>query len=101
MRYASRLRLAALPGFVSTAGGEFARINVTMDRTLAVGITDGPRTLLNLVNPGTFGHGGAFGTGGFVDPKNALVTVFLTQMMGGPTKLAKDAFTQIAEAAVR
>jgi CubicO group peptidase (beta-lactamase class C family) len=57
--------------------------------------------LLTLVNPGTFGHGGAFGTNGTVDAKNGLVTVFLPQMVGGNAKLASDVFTALAEAAVQ
>lgn len=68
---------------------------------LTVAVLDGPSALFHLANPGTFGHPGAFGTTGFVDPKNGLVTVFLTQMVGGPTRFASEAFTQIAEAAVR
>jgi CubicO group peptidase (beta-lactamase class C family) len=68
---------------------------------LTMSVTEGVRPLLNLVNPGTFGHGGAFGTNGAVDPKTGLVTVFLPQMVGGPTKLAQDAFMQLAGAAVR
>ena len=68
---------------------------------LTMSVAEGTRPLLNLVNPGTFGHGGAFGTSGTVDPKNGLVTVFLPQMVGGPSKLAQDVFTQLAEASVR
>lgn len=68
---------------------------------LTMSVAEGTRPLLNLVSPGTFGHGGAFGTNGSVDPKNGLVTVFLLQMVGGPTKLAQDVFTQLAEASVR
>jgi CubicO group peptidase (beta-lactamase class C family) len=68
---------------------------------LTVGISENSHQLFHLVNPGTFGHGGAFGTGGWTDPKNGLVTVFLPQMMGGPTGIAKDVFMQLAEASVR
>jgi CubicO group peptidase (beta-lactamase class C family) len=68
---------------------------------LTMSVADGVRPLLNLVNPGTFGHGGAFGTSGAVDPKTGLVTVFLPQMVGGPVKLAQDIFNQLAESAVR
>jgi len=68
---------------------------------LTISVAEGVRPLLILVNPGTFGHGGAFGTNGAVDPKTGLVTVFLPQMVGGPTKVAQDIFTQLAEAAVR
>jgi CubicO group peptidase (beta-lactamase class C family) len=68
---------------------------------LTVSVAEGVRPLLNLVSPGTFGHGGAFGTNGLVDPKTGLVTVFLPQMAGGPTRVAQDIFTQLAESAVR
>jgi CubicO group peptidase (beta-lactamase class C family) len=68
---------------------------------LTMSVAGGVRPLLNLISPGAFGHGGAFGTNGSVDMKNGLVTVFLLQMMGGATKPALDAFTQLAEAAVR
>jgi CubicO group peptidase (beta-lactamase class C family) len=68
---------------------------------LTMTVAGGTAQQLNLVNLGTFGHGGAFGTSGTIDPKNGLVIVFLPQMMGGPTKLALDIFTQLAEAAVR
>ena len=68
---------------------------------LTMSVAEGVRPLLNLVNPGTFGHGGAFGTSGAVDPKTGLVTVFLPQMLDGPVKVAQDLFTQLAEASVR
>jgi CubicO group peptidase (beta-lactamase class C family) len=56
---------------------------------------------LNLVSPGTYGHGGAFGTGGWVDPKSDLVMVFLSQMNDGTGNPPKNAFWQMAEAAVQ
>lgn len=68
---------------------------------LTVTVAGGQRNMLNLVTPGTFGHGGAFGTGGWVDPANGLVTVFLPQMMGGPSRFAKDVFVQLAESSMR
>jgi CubicO group peptidase (beta-lactamase class C family) len=68
---------------------------------LTMTVAEGIKPLLTLVNPGTFGHGGAFGTNGTVDAKNGLVTVFLPQMVGGNAKLAADVFTALAEAAVQ
>jgi CubicO group peptidase (beta-lactamase class C family) len=68
---------------------------------LTVTLLEGPHTLFHLINPGTFGHGGAFGTVGLVDPKNGLVMVFLTQMVGGPSLDARNIFCQLAEASVR
>jgi CubicO group peptidase (beta-lactamase class C family) len=68
---------------------------------LTMSVAAGIMPFLTLVNPGTFGHGGAFGTSGTVDPKNGLVTVFLPQMVGGNAKSAGDVFTALAEAAVQ
>ncbi|MBL8223205.1 MAG: beta-lactamase family protein, partial [Bryobacterales bacterium] len=42
----------------------------------------GANSTLNLSSEGTFGHGGAFGTYGWVDPKKDLVAVFLIQNLG-------------------
>ena len=68
---------------------------------LTVSLSLGPASLLNLLSPGTFGHGGAFGTGGWVDPKNELVMIFLAQMNDGAAERARIAFCQIAESAVQ
>lgn len=48
---------------------------------------------------GTFGHGGAFGTYGWIDPHKNLVGVFLIQLAGNPLP-ARDAFVGMANAAV-
>ncbi|HEX4231898.1 MAG TPA: serine hydrolase domain-containing protein [Bryobacteraceae bacterium] len=66
--------------------------------TLAV--LEGTHSLFHLTNPGTFGHGGAFGSVALIDPKNGLVMIFLPQMLDGPTKQARYQFLQLAEAAV-
>lgn len=48
---------------------------------------------------GTFGHGGAFGTYGWVDPKKELVGVFLIQITGDG-RPARDAFIEIANSSI-
>jgi CubicO group peptidase (beta-lactamase class C family) len=68
---------------------------------LTLSILDGTHTLFHLINPGTFGHGGAFGSIGLVDPKNGLIMIFLAQMVGGPTLDARNIFCQLAESSVR
>jgi CubicO group peptidase (beta-lactamase class C family) len=68
---------------------------------LTLSVQGGAAPLLNLLSPGSFGHGGAFGTDGIVDPKNGLVLIFLPQMVGGNSKSARDAFVQLAESAVQ
>ncbi len=50
---------------------------------------------------GTYGHGGAFGTYGWVDPVKKMVGVFLTQLTGRPIQPVRDAFVTMANAAVR
>ena len=68
---------------------------------LTLSVANPPDTQFDLLSPGTFGHGGAFGTGGSVDPKNELVIVFMAQMNDGSADTAKRALSQIAESAVR
>ncbi len=48
---------------------------------------------------GTFGHGGAFGTYGWIDPAKHLVGVFMVQM-STDSRPARDAFVGMANAAV-
>lgn len=49
---------------------------------------------------GTFGHGGAFGTYGWVDPKKEVVGVFMVQGEGLDTKTARDSFLNMSMAAI-
>ena len=48
---------------------------------------------------GTFGHGGAFGTYGWIDPAKELVGVFMIGL-AGDGKAVRDAFVGMANAAV-
>jgi CubicO group peptidase (beta-lactamase class C family) len=38
-----------------------------------------PEGVTRMLSPGTFGHGGAFGTQGWVDPKREMIFVLLIQ----------------------
>ena len=49
---------------------------------------------------GSFGHGGAFGTQGWIDPKNELISIMLIQMADGNTDTMSSAFMTMAEASV-
>lgn len=62
-------------------------------------ITSLPEGTLAFMSPGSFGHGGAFGTHGWIDPKKDMVGVFLIQKSGG-TDDAKRAFMAMAAAAI-
>jgi CubicO group peptidase (beta-lactamase class C family) len=59
-----------------------------------------PEGTLLLHSPGTFGHGGAFGTEGWMDPKNDLIRVLLVQLSDGTGSAARSVVMQIGEAAV-
>jgi CubicO group peptidase (beta-lactamase class C family) len=60
-----------------------------------------PIGTLSYLSPGTFGHGGAFSTHGWVDRRKDLVGVFLVQDSGAPGGSdAKVAFMTMAGAAV-
>ncbi len=62
-------------------------------------VIDDPRGEVHLLSKGTYGHGGAFSTHGWVDPGRKTVGVFLTQITGAPPE-AKYAYMQMANAAI-
>ncbi len=41
-----------------------------------------PQGVTEMLSPGTYGHGGAFGTQGWVDPKREMIFVFMVQRTG-------------------
>jgi CubicO group peptidase (beta-lactamase class C family) len=49
---------------------------------------------------GAYGHGGAFGTQGWIDPKNDLVSILLIQRADGNTDSLSNVFLNMAEASV-
>jgi CubicO group peptidase (beta-lactamase class C family) len=62
-------------------------------------VTEPEGTLL-LHSPGTFGHGGAFGTEGWIDPKNDLIRIMLVQVSDETGESPRSVVMQIGEAAV-
>ena len=54
---------------------------------------------LNFLSEGSFHHGGAFGTFGFIDPKRNLVGVYMVQIEG-PRSDVRDSFLEMAESAI-
>ena len=49
---------------------------------------------------GTYGHGGAFGTQGWIDPHNQLISILMIQRADGGTDGLRNAFLSMAEASV-
>ena len=64
-------------------------------------IVDKPEGTLLLHTPGTFGHGGAFGTEGWVDPHNDLIRLYLVAVSDGTGAAGRAVVMQLGEAAVR
>lgn len=83
------LQEASVPGVAGTGSGW----GLTWNRV------SGPRGMLTLKSPTAFGHGGAFGTFGSIDPERKLVGVFFTQEMGRDIRPAQESFIELAEAA--
>ncbi len=63
-------------------------------------IVDKPEGTLLLHSPGTFGHGGAFGTEGWMDPKNDLIRILMVQTSDSSGSAARAVVMQVGEAAV-
>ncbi len=63
-------------------------------------IINQPEGTLLLHSPGTFGHGGAFGTEGWIDPKNDLIRIMLVQVSDSSGDAPRSVVMQIGEAAV-
>jgi len=63
-------------------------------------IVNQPEGTLLLHSPGTFGHGGAFGTEGWMDPTNDLIRIAMVQVSDGSGGGVRSVVMQIGEAAV-
>jgi CubicO group peptidase (beta-lactamase class C family) len=92
-----------------TAGGkrylaEASVEKMTRNHTgeLRAGFTDGvvmglggqivgkPVGVTEMLSPGTYGHGGAFGTQGWIDPATGMIYVLMVQRSGFPNGDASD-----------
>lgn len=67
-------------------------------------ITREPQDITGMLSPGTFGHGGAFGTQGWVDPRTKTIYVLMIQRTGLPNSdgsILRKKFQQAAADLVR
>jgi CubicO group peptidase (beta-lactamase class C family) len=63
-----------------------------------------PEGVTAMLSPGTFGHGGAFGTQGWIDPQRGVFFILLIQRVGLPNADASDMrreFQTLAVAAIK
>lgn len=71
---------------------------------LGVCVLERPQGVTRLLSPGTFGHGGAFGTQGWIDPHRQMILVLLiqrSQFGNSDGSDVRDAFTELAVTAYR
>lgn len=67
-------------------------------------VVEKPQGVTRLLSPGTFGHGGAWGTQGWIDPQRSLIFVLMIQRSGfgnSDASNVRDAFTEAAVTAHR
>ncbi|HEY2411752.1 MAG TPA: serine hydrolase domain-containing protein [Pirellulaceae bacterium] len=67
-------------------------------------VVEKPQGVTRLLSPGTFGHGGAWGTQGWTDPQRGLIFVLMIQRQNFGNSDAsdvRDAFTEAAVTAYR
>lgn len=86
----SRVHTAEIPKAGWWQGGSYG---------LAWEVIHQPLGTATLMSPGTYFHGGAFGTHGWIDPKKDLVGVYMVQRTSGGDD-ARNAFMAMANAAV-
>ena len=71
---------------------------------LVWGVVRQPQGVTEMLSPGTFGHGGAFGTQGWIDPKQDLFMILLIQRVGlpnGDASAMRRDLQRLAVAAIR
>ena len=63
-------------------------------------VTKEPQGVHEMMSKGTFGHGGAFGTQGWIDPQKDLFVILLIQRVGLPNADASDLRRELQTGAV-
>ena len=61
-------------------------------------VTKEPQGVHAMMSKGTYGHGGAFGTQGWIDPSSDLIKILLIQRADGGTESMRNVFLNMAEA---
>jgi CubicO group peptidase (beta-lactamase class C family) len=67
---------------------------------LTVGIVREPQGITAMHSPGTFGHGGAFGTQAWMDPVKGVALILMIQRVGLKNSDASDMRRVFQEAAM-
>lgn len=70
------------------------------DYGLAWEVVTDPLGELNGHYRGTYGHGGAFGTQGWIDPHSGLISILMIQRADGGTSSLQNVFLNMAESSV-
>ena len=75
------LKAATLKQMTSNQLGDLPKVSFAPGMHMGLGfhVVAQPQEVTESLSVGTFGHGGAFATHGFIDPERKLVTVFMVQ----------------------
>ncbi|NLX95453.1 MAG: beta-lactamase family protein [Rhodopirellula sp.] len=71
---------------------------------LGWGVVSKPEEVTRMLSPGTFGHGGAFGTQGWIDPERRMIFVLMIQRTGfgnGDRSPIRERFQELAVEALK
>jgi len=71
---------------------------------LGICVLEHPQGVTRFLSPGTFGHGGAWGTQGWIDPQRQMILILLLQRSNfgnSDGSEVRDAFTELAVTAYR
>jgi CubicO group peptidase (beta-lactamase class C family) len=111
--YRMMLNKGTLDGHRILSEKAVAEMTSTQTGDIKTGFTEGmnygygfavvkePQGVTEMLSPGTFGHGGAFGTQGWIDPKKDLFMVLLIQRNGLPNSDASPMRKTLQELAVK
>ena len=114
--YRAMLFGGELDGVRILSGKSAAEMTRTQTGDIKTGFVDGmsfgygwavvkePKGVTEMLSPGTFGHGGAFGTQGWIDPKQDLFVILLIQRTGlanGDASPMRKEFQRLAVEAIR
>jgi CubicO group peptidase (beta-lactamase class C family) len=111
--YRTMLNKGTLDGHRILSDKAVAEMTRTQTGDIKTGFTEGmsygfgfavvkePQGVTEMLSPGTFGHGGAFGTQGWIDPKKDLVMVLLIQRTGLPNSDASPMRKTLQELAMK
>ena len=100
------LKAATLKEMTTNQLGDLPKVSFAPGMRMGLGfhIVGEPKDVTEHLSPGTYGHGGAFGTQAWIDPAKGVAYILMVQRANFPNSDASDvrvAFQRAAAAAIR